>query len=147
LGEGEPGFCTDTGELYIGTSSGNKLVTAGTATKLATARAIDGVNFDGSAAITHYGTCPTIAGTAAKTVALTGFTLVTSARVTVQFTVTNTAANPTLNVNSTGAKAIYYNGAPIPKEALGANIIRDFIYDGANWVVVGDVNVVTYTIT
>ena len=52
---------------------------AGTATKLATARTIDGVDFNGSAAITHYGSCSTAAATAAKTVAITGFKLVTGA--------------------------------------------------------------------
>ncbi|MDR1205682.1 MAG: hypothetical protein LBL26_09430, partial [Peptococcaceae bacterium] len=39
---------------------------AGTATKLVTARTIDGVSFDGAANITHYGSCSTAAATAAK---------------------------------------------------------------------------------
>ena len=46
------------------TISGN----AGSATKLATARTIDGVSFNGTANITHFGTCSTAAATAAKTV-------------------------------------------------------------------------------
>ena len=58
---------------------------AGTATKLQTARAIDGVLFDGSAARHHYGTCSTAAATAAKTCSISGFSLVTGARVTVRF--------------------------------------------------------------
>ena len=37
---------------------------------LSTPRAIDGVNFNGSAAIHHYGTCSTAAATVAKTVSL-----------------------------------------------------------------------------
>lgn len=48
---------------------------AGTATKLATARTIDGVSFNGSANIIHYGTCSTAAETAAKAVNCTGFVL------------------------------------------------------------------------
>lgn len=50
---------------------------AGTATKLATARAINGVNFDGSAAITVTASANTLTGTALPTVdgsALTGIT-------------------------------------------------------------------------
>ena len=51
------------------TVSGN----AGTATKLQAARAVDGVGFDGSAAVHHFATCSTAAGTAAKAASLTGF--------------------------------------------------------------------------
>ena len=114
--------------------------TAAAATKLATARAIDGVNFDGTAAISHYGTCSTAAGTAAKTVTLTGFTLATGARITVKFTVTNTAANPTLNVNGTGAKAIQYRGAAITASYLAANRVYEFVYDGTAYQLIGDID-------
>lgn len=116
------------------------------AVKLKTARAIDGVNFDGSAAIIHYATCSTAAGTAAKVVSLAGFTLVTGAKVTVRFTVTNTAANPTLNVGGTGAKAIQYRNAAITAGALAANRTYEFVYDGSSWELVGDLDSnTTYT--
>ena len=114
--------------------------TAAAATKLATARAIDGVNFDGTAAISHYGTCSTAAGTAAKTVTLAGFTLATGARITVKFTVTNTAASPTLNVNGTGAKAIQYRGAAITASYLSANRVYEFVYDGTAYQLIGDID-------
>lgn len=114
--------------------------TAASATKLATARAIDGVNFDGTAAISHYGTCSTAAGTAAKTVTLAGFTLATGARITVKFTVTNTASNPTLNVNGTGAKAIQYRGAAITASYLAANRVYEFVYDGTAYQLIGDID-------
>ena len=110
------------------------------AVKLKTPRAIDGVGFDGSAAITHYATCSTAAGTAAKVVSLAGFTLVTGAKVTVRFTVTNTAANPTLNVGGTGAKAIQYRNAAITAGALAANRTYEFVYDGSSWELVGDLD-------
>ncbi|MDM8214711.1 hypothetical protein QUW15_00810 [Desulfovibrio piger] len=116
------------------------------AVKLKTPRAIDGVNFDGSAAIIHYATCSTAAGTAAKVVSLAGFTLVTGAKVTVRFTVTNTAANPTLNVGGTGAKAIQYRNAAITAGALAANRTYEFVYDGSSWELVGDLDSnTTYT--
>ena len=55
-----------------------------------------------------YGTCSTGAGTVAKTVSVDNFVLETGAQVIVTFSSANTATNATLNVNSTGAKAIYY---------------------------------------
>ena len=118
---------------------------AGSATKLATARTIDGVSFNGTSNITHYGTCSTAAGTAAKTVSLTGFTLATGAIVTVKFTVTNTAANPTLNVNGTGAKAIMYRGSAISAGYLAANRVYIFVYDGTDYELIGDINTDTNT--
>ena len=118
------------------TVSGN----AGSATKLATARTIDGVSFNGTANITHYGTCSTAAATAAKTVSCSGFTLATGASIKVRFTVTNTAANPTLNVNSTGAKAIMYRNTAIGASNLAANRTYEFVYDGTNYQLIGDIN-------
>ena len=116
------------------------------AAKLTTARSVDGVNFDGTADIGHFGICSTAAATAAKTVALTGFKLVTGARVTVKFTVTNTASNPTLNVNNTGAKAIQYRGSAISASYLAANRIYEFVYDGTAYQLIGDIDTnTTYT--
>lgn len=131
-----------TATKFIGPLEGN----ATSATKLATARTIDGVSFNGSAAITHYGTCSTAAATAAKTVALTSFSLVTGSKVAVKFTITNTASNPTLNVNSTGAKAIMYRGSAISAGYLAANRVYEFVYDGTDWELIGDINTnTTYT--
>ena len=123
------------------TVSGN----AGSATKLATARTIDGVSFNGTANITHFGVCSTEAATAAKTVSVSGFTLATGAELTVQFTVTNTAASPTLNVNGTGAKAIVYRNAAISASYLASNRVYKFVYDGTNYELIGDVNTDTNT--
>ena len=77
-----------------------------------------------------YGTCSTAAGTAAKTVDVDNFSLETGARILVKFSVTNTASSPTLNVESTGAKAIYYNGAAITAGYLKANKTYEFVYNG-----------------
>ena len=119
------------------------LIAAGnaqTAPRLATKRTIGGVAFDGSANIHHYATCSTAAATAAKTVALSGFALATGARVLVKFTVTNSAANPTLDVNGTGAKPIQYRGAAIAAGTLAANRTYEFVYTGAQYELVGDVD-------
>lgn len=93
-----------------------------------------------------YASCTTAAGTAAKTVACTGYKLVTGAEITVKFSNTNTAANPTLNVNSTGAKPIYYRGAAISAGYLAANRTYTFRYNGTQYELVGDINTnTTYT--
>lgn len=110
------------------------------ANKLNTARAIDGVKFDGTADISHYGACDTVASTAAKTVSLSNYSLVTGSRIVVKFTVTNTAANPTLNVNNTGAKPIVYRGSAISAGYLAANRVYEFVYDGTNWNLMGDLD-------
>lgn len=95
---------------------------------------------------TPYGTCGAAAGTQAKTVTCPNFTVLeTGARVAVKFTYANTHASPTLNVNSTGAKAIAVTGFSLTN-AWAANSIVEFIYDGTNWRVVGH-NVDTNTNT
>lgn len=84
-----------------------------------------------------YGTCATAAATAAKAVTLTGFTLVTGAVVAVKFTYANTASNPTLNVNSTGAKAIAkYGDTAADANMWNAGAVVEFVYDGSRWVMV-----------
>ena len=123
---------------YAGSSSAGGSATS--AVKLQSARTVDGVDFDGSAAIMHYGTCSTAAATAAKVVACTGFKLVTGARIIVKFAVTNTADNPTLNVNSSGAKAIQYRGAAINAGYLAANRTLEFVYDGSAYQLIGDLD-------
>lgn len=113
---------------------------AGTASKWATARNIDGMSIQGDVNRTTYGTCSTAAGTVGKVVECAGFALVTGARIDVRFTVTNTAANPTLNVNNTGAKSIYYRGSAIAAGYLAANRTYSFRYNGTQWDLVGDLN-------
>lgn len=119
-----------------------------TSTKLQTARKIDGVSFDGSTDIIHYGTCSTAAATVAKTVACAGFTLTTGAWIAVKFTVTNTGAvgSLTLNVNNTGAKNIKYRNGNIPSTGyLAANRTYMFVYDGTYYQIVGDLDTNTNT--
>lgn len=113
------------------------------ATKLQTSRTIDGVNFDGSNNIVHFGTCSTAASTVAKVVACSSYILGTGAVIRVKFSVTNTASSPTLNVNSTGAKAIKYRGSDITASMLASGRIYEFVYDGTNYELVGDLNLDT----
>lgn len=92
----------------------------------------------------HYGTCATAIGTAAKVVALSGFALYTGAQITVKFTNGNSAAAPTLNVNSTGAKAVIVNGATSAltgKMDFPAGTTCSFTYDGSHWQLTGTDNI------
>lgn len=114
--------------------------TADSATKLATAREIDGISFDGSANVTRYATCSTGASTRAKTASVTAgtFKLATGARVTVKFSNANTAGSATLNINNTGAKSIYWHGSALPSSQYWeAGAVLDFVYNGSAWELVG----------
>lgn len=118
---------------------------SGTTTKFATARLVDGVSFNGTANITHYGSCATATATVEKVVPCTGFSLSAGSRIIVKFTNTNTAASPTLNVNGTGAKPIYYRGAVIGTGNLAANRTYEFVYNGTQYELIGDINTNTDT--
>ena len=72
----------------------------------------------------------------ALTANIANFTLVSGTYVSVL--VGDVSANATLNVNDTGAKAIFYNNAAISSDVLTANHIYTFIYDGNHWIVMGD---------
>lgn len=133
------------GELPI--THGGTGRTDGKVVGLVTKRTIDGISFDGTANISHFGTCSTAAATAAKVVSCSNFTLATGSRIIVQFTVTNSAASPTLNVNNTGAKAITYRNSAITAGYLAANRVYEFVYDGTNYELVGDINTDTNTDT
>lgn len=129
---------------YAGSSSAGGAATS--ANKLATTRNINGMNFNGTSNVTNYSTCSTGAATVEKTVSCANFSLITGAEITVKFTVTNTAASPTLNVNSTGAKPIYYRGSAISADYLAANRSYTFRYNGTQYELVGDLNTnTTYT--
>lgn len=92
------------------------------------------------AAFALYAVCSTAAGTAAKTVTISGFRLFTGAVAYIKFSVKNTAANPTLNISGTGAKAIWYQGAAISSSYLDTNRTCAFIYDGSVYQLIGDIN-------
>lgn len=90
---------------------------------------------------TIYATSSTAAGTAAKVATVTGGTLTTSTlkagvSVSVRFTNANTAASPTLNVNGTGAKAIYTQGVRYAYWRANSTVV--FTYDGSYWRVASE---------
>lgn len=140
-----PTPAADSNNNYIATTEWVRNYTPPSSNKLTTARSIDGINFNGEENVIHYTTCSTAAATVDKVVTLDNFVLTTGAKLYIRFTVTNTAASPTLNVNSTGAKPIQYRNAAISAGYLAANRIYCFIYDGSSYELVGDINTDTNT--
>lgn len=83
-------------------------------------------------------TCSTAAATAAKTASLSNFILKTGAQVSVAFNYTNTASGPTLNINGTGAKSIYYHNSAVSASMLMGGGVYLFVYDGSRWQLLGN---------
>ena len=82
-----------------------------------------------------YFVCDTAANTAAKTINAEGFVLSTGGSIKIKMTNDNTANNATLNINSTGAKPLYYAGL----RASSANTWEsgetiEVYYDGTNYM-------------
>ena len=97
-----------------------------------------------------YAVCNTAATTAAKTVSITNFKLITGARVLVKFTYAHkSSGSATLNISNTGAKTIciekpeafYGNSFSITyitsQNSWQAGDILDLVYNGTNWCVIG----------
>lgn len=93
----------------------------------------------GASGAVGFGVCYTAAATGEKTVSIDGWTLEAGAMVCVQFANTDTAyvSQIKLNVNSTGAKMIYYSGSRVPSGFLSAYNTYLMVYDGEVFRVVG----------
>lgn len=86
----------------------------------------------------YYGTCSTAAGTAAKTSSISGAVIYIGTTVNLNMTNANTNTSATLNVSSTGAKAIYYGTSttrPTTANAYGWHAAETaaFVFDGQFW--------------
>lgn len=93
-----------------------------------------------------YGTCTTPAETAAKVVTISGndnWELTTGSIIVVKFSATNTASNPTLNVNGTGAKPVTYGTINITTATSNLfyagykNRHIEYMYNGESYVFIG----------
>lgn len=87
-----------------------------------------------------YGTCATAAATAAKEIVVAdpAWNLQVGDIIGVKFTNSNSASSCTLNVNSTGAKSIWYNTSVYTGAGTNvcgtANRYNYYMYDGTYWV-------------
>lgn len=120
---------------------------APTATKLATARNINGVMFDGSNNVSNYGVCDTASNVVNKTVSIANFALAKGARATIKFTKGNSCQAPTLNINNTGIKILKYNDTSILDYYIVANGTYEVIYDGTYYQLLGSVSTTSTTTT
>lgn len=141
--EGYCYFTTDDGKFYIDVDKDTRVclnaAKADIATKLASAATINGVGFDGSAAITNYAECATAGSTKVKTATINNFKLVTGARVLIKFKYANTASSPSLSISNLEAKPIKLYGTASMGVGTTTNgwidgAIVPFTYDGTNWV-------------
>ncbi|MCQ2276354.1 MAG: hypothetical protein MJZ87_05370 [Bacteroidales bacterium] len=80
-----------------------------------------------------YGTCATAAATTAKVVTLSSYSLSTGGIVAVKFS-NDVPASSTMNINSKGAKPIFYRGSAITANIIKAGDVATFIYDGTNYI-------------
>lgn len=86
----------------------------------------------------YFGTCSTAAATQIKVVSCAGFELKTGSRIAVQFTYSNTANQPKLNVNGTGDKFICgIDGTSVITGIWREKETIDFVYDGTWWIALG----------
>lgn len=79
------------------------------------------------------GVCETESSITGKTVTIEGAELIAGRRICVTFTHGNTASEPTLNVNSLGAKPITMDGQPVYTGCFDAGGVYEFVYDSTNW--------------
>lgn len=86
----------------------------------------------------YFGTCSTAAATQIKVVSCAGFELKAGSRIAVQFTYSNTASQPKLNVNGTGDKFICgIDGTSVITGIWRDKETIDFVYDGSWWIALG----------
>lgn len=78
-----------------------------------------------------YAECSSDGNAAAKTAAITNFTLTEGVTVKIKFNNVNTAASPTLNISSTGAKSIVLINDNL--SPWDANEVVSLTYDGTSW--------------
>lgn len=94
-----------------------------------------------------YGTCSTAAATTAKVATITGYQLVKNGYVAIRFT-NAVPASSTLNINSLGAKAIYWQNAAITANVISAGNTALFVYDGTYYRLLSiDKNIQTLSYT
>ena len=81
-----------------------------------------------------YYVCDNAASATAKTVVASGYQLATGGCLRIKMTNANTANNVTLNINSTGAKALYYDGAQASStNTWEAGEVLEVYYDGTQY--------------
>lgn len=113
------------------------------ATKLATTRKIDGVDFDGTDNVIHFAICNSSVDSVQKEVELPNCSnLWTGLRISIFFTNGNSAQNISIKINQLSAIKVNYLGATIAKDSktIKAKSLVSFIYDGSVFLLDGGVD-------
>ena len=118
---------------------------ADTTTALKDVRSIDGVNFDGTYNINHFGISSTASTTQEKVVTFTDgiadkFVFTDGLIIAVRFTQENNADNPKLKIGTNTAMPMYYRSNVIPKKAIQADSTYAFVYNSGKFYLLGDLN-------
>lgn len=85
---------------------------------------------------TGYGECSTAEATTSKVVSLPNYSLNEGGIVAIKFQY-KVLAGATLNINNTGAKSIYWQGAAIVTNIILAKDTAYFMYNGSHYVLLG----------
>ena len=102
-------------------------------TKLGSIFSKEGV-IDNTATQIGYYECDTAAGTAAKAITVHNYSLFAGGSMKVKFVNKNTANNATLNINSKGAKALYYQGERASStNSWDEGEVVEIYYDGTSY--------------
>ena len=118
-------------KIYISDSSGNVVEVSGSGSSSGSSVSID---YSTNTLLT----CSTAAATAAKTISLEDYELKDGNVIYIKFTNDNTATSPTLNINSTGAKAINYRGSAVDSSYIKSKKIYQMFYTNGVYEIVGD---------
>jgi hypothetical protein len=79
------------------------------------------------------GVCSTAAATTTKIVGIAGFHRRIGSRITVLFTLGNTANTVNLNINATGNASVVHRGSFAMSGLISAGHVAEFIFDGSAW--------------
>lgn len=94
-----------------------------------------------------YGVCSTATNVDAKTVAMTDYDLKKNGIVSIKFEHA-VYGGATLNINSKGAKPLYYRGNPIVNGTINDGDTVTFVYDGTKYIFISsDADVADWTAT
>ena len=115
------------------TQTGQSLTKEQFLTKLGNIFSKEGV-IDNTATQIGYYECDTAAGTAAKAITVHNYSLFAGGSMKVKFVSKNTANNATLNINSKGAKALYYQGERASStNSWDEGEVVEIYYDGTSY--------------
>jgi len=121
------------GDTPVETNASNIINNTSLNGKVPSASAVNGV-YNAVAANTGYYECDTEGATDAKVVSAPGYVLTVGGCLKIKMTNANSVNNATLNINSTGAKALYYEGERASSSnTWDANEIIEVYYNGTSY--------------